>query len=49
MTYMQRRILDVHDAKIRRCWFCGCQNWAQNDCTACTAPADRIALTERIS
>lgn len=41
--------LSREDARIRRCGWCGCQNYDRDDCTACAAPADRIDLDRRIS
>lgn len=36
--------LTREDSQIRRCGWCGCQNYGAADCTACAAPADRTLI-----
>lgn len=37
--------LSREDARIRRCSYCGCQNYGKAKCTACAAPALRLRET----
>ena len=41
LTRMQAHRLEIHDAKIRRCWWCGAWCYDLRDCAACTAPVER--------
>lgn len=34
----QRRLMGLHDQKLRRCWWCGEWAYALADCTTCEAP-----------
>lgn len=38
-----RRLLEVQDKKIHRCWWCGSWNYGPRDCDDCNAPAERPA------
>lgn len=44
---MRLRLVQRQDDQLRRCWFCGEWAYRQNDCTACTAPANRDELAQR--
>jgi recombinational DNA repair protein RecR len=39
LTHLQRRLLDVQDAKLRRCGWCGEWVYDRDDCRVCAAPA----------
>ena len=44
----QRRLMGLHDGKLRRCWWCGSWAYALNDCNDCAAPAERpVHVDER--
>lgn len=49
LTHMEKRLLALRDAKLRRCFFCGEWAYGQEDCTVCAAPADRAALLRETS
>lgn len=36
-----RRLLEIRDRQLRRCWWCGEWAYALNDCATCAAPAER--------
>lgn len=37
----RRRLMQIHDSKLRRCWWCGSWAYALTDCNDCSAPAER--------
>lgn len=49
LMHLEKRLLQLRDEKIRRCWYCGCQSYDRDDCPACACPADRAELYRRTS
>lgn len=45
---MAEKLVNLHDSRIRRCWFCGCQNYGVAPCVTCTAPAEKADLLREV-
>lgn len=46
---MAEKLVNLHDSRIRRCWWCAEWNYGAAPCLVCTAPAVREDLLRETS